>query len=67
MRSLETATSAASAAPIPDGKSLAVECESAGLLTLARALDGLVAQPDVLNALRAAYVAAEVEAAATWA
>jgi hypothetical protein len=67
MRSLEVATAAASAGPIGDAKALAAECEAAGLLTLARALERLTASPDVSDALRAAYVAAEVEAAATWA
>jgi SWIM zinc finger len=67
LRSLDVATAAASAAPIADAKALVVECEAAGLLTLARTLEGLTAKPDVSRALRAAYLAAEVEAAATWA
>jgi hypothetical protein len=65
-RSLEVATGAASAAPITDAKAVAAECEAAGLLTLARALERLTAKPDVAHALRAAYLAAEVEAVATW-
>jgi len=67
LRSLEAATAAASAAPIADAKALTAECEAAGLLTLARALEQLTAKPDVTSALRTAYLAAEVEAAATWA
>jgi hypothetical protein len=67
LRALEVATAAASAAPIVDAKALAAECEAAGLLTLARTIERLTAKPDVTNALRAAYLAAEVEAAATWA
>jgi SWIM zinc finger len=66
-RSLQVATSAASAAPIADANGLAGECEAAGLLTLARALEHLTASPDVASALRTAYLASEVEAAAIWA
>jgi hypothetical protein len=65
-QSLDVAAAAASATPIGDAKALAADCEGAGLLMLARALERLTAKPDVTHALRAAYLAAEVEAAATW-
>jgi len=67
LRSLEAATSAASAAPAIDAKELVADCEAAGLLTLARSLEAVMAKPDVLGALRAAYLASEIEAAAAWA
>ena len=66
LRSLEAATAAASSSPIADSRALIADCEAAGLLTLARSLERLAASSDVPGALRTAYLAAEIEAAAAW-
>lgn len=66
LRSLEAATAAASSSPIVNPQALIADCEAAGLLTLARSLERLASKPDVPSALRTAYIAAEIEAAAAW-
>jgi hypothetical protein len=65
-RALDAATTAASGGLVPELASLTDSCEAAGLLTLTAALRGVAETPAIENALRVAYIAAEVRVAATW-